>query len=273
MTVSTHRLSRDVRFCINPFLETQEPGYNSFAANPAGRGLALFLELGIVLSHSVDPDTGFVVNVSEIDRTVRRDAVPVMAQYVSEQYCHGQHIDFGQVVQMVEQAGDILMRSFSPCTLEKLTLTLTPFKAIAMKPKHTGKIYFSEKFEFAAMHKLWNTRFTEEENYRAFGKCAHPSGHGHNYWVEVTVALDHADEFDSLGFEKLVDDHLIELLDHKNLNEDIPYFSDHIPTIENIAEFSWEQLIGHLGQDRLHCVTVWESDRASCAYYGASTPK
>lgn len=233
----------------------------------------MFIELGVALSHSVDPDTGFVVNVSEIDRTVRRDAVPVMTQYVCDQYRRGHHIDLGQVVRLLAKAGDILICSFSPCTLETLTLKLTPYRAIAMRPKHKGSIYFSEKFEFAAMHKLWNARFTEEENYRAFGKCAHPSGHGHNYWVEVTVTLDGPDEFDSLGFEKLVDERLIALLDHKNLNEDVPYFRDHIPTIENIAEFSWDQLIEHIARGRLYCVTVWESDRASCAYYGKSGPE
>ena len=268
-----HHLSRDVRFCINPFLDTQEAGYNAFAARPTGRGLALFLELGVALSHSVDPDTGFVVNVSDIDRIVRRDAVPVIARHVSEQFRRGQHMEFGHVVKLIEKAGNILIRSFFPCTLEKLSLKLTPFRAITMKPQQKGKIYFSEKFEFAAMHKLWNTRFTEEENYRVFGKCAHPSGHGHNYWVEVTIATNHPDMFDSLALEKLVDDRLIERLDHKNLNEDISYFRHHIPTIENIAEFSWEQLIGHVEQGSLYCVTVWESDRTSCAYFGPPAPQ
>ena len=61
--------------------------------------------------------------------------------------------------------------------------------------------YFSEKFEFAATHTLWNEKLSEEENFDAFGKCANPAGHGHNYIVEVTAANEDGTAFGSGRFE------------------------------------------------------------------------
>jgi len=129
--------------------------------------------------------------------------------------------------------------------------------------------YFSEKFEFAATHKLWNEQFSEQRNFEVFGKCANPTSHGHNYVVEVAVKT--AADKDGLSisdFERTVDNEFIKLVDHKNLNVDVPYFAKAIPTVENIAAFAWERIVGKFSEATLHCVTVWETDRTCCSYYG-----
>jgi len=129
--------------------------------------------------------------------------------------------------------------------------------------------YFSEKFEFAATHKLWNDKFSRERNFEVFGKCANPAGHGHNYVVDVTVKEPAGSNSFCIGdFERIVDDELIKVLDHKNLNADVIEFGETNPTVENIASFSWNKLVGKFGRALLHCVTVWESDRMYCSYYG-----
>ena len=150
-----------------------------------------------------------------------------------------------------------------------------------MDTREPGGVYFSEKFEFAATHKLWNDSFSDEQNREVFGKCANPSGHGHNYLVEVTVqvpagpqdgdaqATDGTLEAFRIGqFECVVDTRLMQLLDHKNLNVDVPEFGQRIATVENLAVFAWQCLAGRFDCARLHCVTVWESDRTYCSYYG-----
>ena len=130
-------------------------------------------------------------------------------------------------------------------------------------------IYFSEKFEFAAMHKLWNDDFSEERNFKVFGKCANPTGHGHNYVVEVTVKIPTGENSFRIGdFERMVDDELIKLIDHKNLNADVAEFATAIPTVENIATFAWDKLAGKFDSATLHCVTIWETDKTYCSYYG-----
>ena len=139
-----------------------------------------------------------------------------------------------------------------------------------MDSKDLGMVYFSEKFEFAATHKLWNDDFSEQRNFEVFGKCANPTGHGHNYIVEVTIKMPtHEDGFRIGDFERIVNDELIELLDHKNLNADVEKFSRTIPTVENIAGFAWNKLAGKFSQATLHCVTIWETDKTYCSYYGS----
>jgi len=129
-------------------------------------------------------------------------------------------------------------------------------------------LYFSEKFEFAATHKLWNEDFSDERNFEVFGKCANPTGHGHNYIVEVTIKKPTGQGSLCIGdFEKVVDEELIKAVDHKNLNVDIDEFSKSNPTVENIAAFAWNRLVGKFA-DALHCITVWETDRTYCSYYG-----
>ncbi|MHC4360638.1 MAG: 6-pyruvoyl trahydropterin synthase family protein, partial [Planctomycetota bacterium] len=60
----------------------------------------------------------------------------------------------------------------------------------------------------------------------------------------------------------------IALVDHKNLNADVEYFAKAIPTVENIAVFAWDRLVDNLADTKLHCVTVWETDKTCCSYYG-----
>ena len=130
-------------------------------------------------------------------------------------------------------------------------------------------IYLSEKFEFAATHKLWNDTFSEKQNFEVFGKCANPSGHGHNYTAEVIVKLPTDRRSLHLGsLEQIVDENFIRLVDHRNLNVDVPHFAKTIPTVENIAAFAWEKLADKLGDVKLHCVTIWETDKTHCSYYG-----
>jgi 6-pyruvoyltetrahydropterin/6-carboxytetrahydropterin synthase len=99
-----HRLTRQVRFSVNPFLPEQSRGANSFASMPSGEGLAIFFELSVELISEVDPDTGFVVNVAEIDSYVREYAVPVFVRKVKENFGCAKHMDFFEMVEIVRLA-------------------------------------------------------------------------------------------------------------------------------------------------------------------------
>jgi len=258
-----------VRFSISPFLDAGDTGRNAYASRPAGEGLSLFLELGVELVGPAAPQTGLLVNVSDIDRAVRRHAVPVFTERVREYLRRGEHIGFDRSAALLRQAGAHLDDKFGPAQVDRLTLRLNPFRELAMDTNEPGMLYFSEKFEFAATHKLWNDGFSEAQNLRIFGKCANATGHGHNYLVEVTVRTPAAGPDLEVGrFEQVVDEHLMRVVDHKNLNLDVPAFRTRIPTVENIAVFAWERLAGRFDPAQLHCITVWESDRTYCSYYG-----
>jgi len=73
-----HKLARHVRFSINPFLSKEKEGFNSFVSKPAGEGLSIFLELSVEVAGEVEPATGFVVNVADIDKNVREFVVPFL---------------------------------------------------------------------------------------------------------------------------------------------------------------------------------------------------
>jgi 6-pyruvoyltetrahydropterin/6-carboxytetrahydropterin synthase len=262
-----HKLTRRVRFSINPFLPTDSEGFNTFSSKPAGEGLAVFFELAVTLEGAVEEKTGFVVNVLDIDKEVREFVVPVFAEWIRRYFREGRHAGFTEIAEFLAESREKLQGRFANTKVGELALQLNPLRKVAIDSRRGDMIYFSEKFEFAATHKLWNDSLTEQENFSVFGKCANPAGHGHNYIVEVTVKAKSGD-LRIADFEKVVDERLIRILDHKNLNIDVQHFSKVIPTVENLAVFAWEKLAGQFGKAELHCVTIQETDRTSCTYYG-----
>jgi 6-pyruvoyltetrahydropterin/6-carboxytetrahydropterin synthase len=280
-----HKLCRYVRFSINPFLQEDGPGFNPFASKPAGEGLSLFLELGIELAGDVDPATGLVVNVSDIDEMVRRFAVPVFAEGIRTSFRKASHVGYYELAELLKTAWATLADKFNPARLSRMCLKLDPFRTLAVDlsaealpagrqgsakadEPNCAMIYYSEKFEFAAAHKLWDEELTEKQNVKVFGKCANPAGHGHNYVVEVTIKYPAGQQPKMGDFEKIVYEELIKQVDHKNLNEDVSEFRQTNPTVENISVFAWNMLRGKFDKATLHCVTVWESDKTYSSYYG-----
>jgi len=264
-----HKLSRLIRFSINPFLPEDSSGFNSFVSRPAGEGLSIFFELSVMLVGEVEPATGFVVNVNDVDKEVQKYVVPIFARQIREDFRQGKHIGFFEITKLLKSAWEQLADKFGTARLGALSLALNPFRKVRVDCEDCKMSYFSEKFEFMATHKLWNDSFSDERNRKVFGKCANPAGHGHNYVVEVTIKNQADKGSFSIGdFERVVDGEFVKLVDHKNLNVDVPHFTKAIPTVENIAAFAWEKLMGKFGEAVLHCVTVWETDKTCCAYYG-----
>lgn len=264
-----HELARQIRFSINPFLSDETVGFNSYASKPCGAGFSLYFGLWVKLAGQIDEETGFVVNVVEIDKAVRRLAVPVFTACFKERYGGGEHVTLEDMRQVLTRVWGVVDNEFGSARLKQLSCEVNPFRKIWIDAEDSKVLHISEKFEFAAMHKLWNASFSDEKNFEVFGKCANRSGHGHNYVVEVTVCRqDESDGFSIGEFEKTVSCEFIDLVDHKNLNADVAEFSVKNPTIENIAVFAWEKLCGKFSHCVLESVTVWESDRTHCTYRG-----
>ena len=263
-----HCLSRQVRFTINPFLAENSEGCNSFSSKPAGEGLGIYFELSVKLSGQVEEATGLVVNVTEIDKMVRQFVVPVFSAAVREDYQNGRHIGFERLAELLREAQSQLTDKFGISKLEELSLKTNPFRKLAINCGDKEMIYFSEKFEFAATHKLWNDDFSEQRNFEVFGKCANPTGHGHNYVIEVTVGSKNSGDLKVGDLETIVEHEFVALVDHRNLNADVEVFGKIIPTVENIAVFAWDKLVDNFAAAKLVCVTIWETEKTSCSYYG-----
>jgi len=265
-----HILARHVRFSINPFLTGQSPGHNSYASDPSGEGLSIFFDLCVELAGTVDAKTGFVVNVLDIDEKVREFVVPVFAERIKEHFQRRRHISLAMLAELLRLTWARLSGRFGRANVNRLVLALNPYRKITVESEVSKMLYYSEKFEFAAMHRLWNESFSDEHNRQVFGKCANPAGHGHNYVVEVTVKIPGRETGLRTGdFERIVDDEFIGLVDHKNLNADVAELRKINPTVENIAALAWEKLVGKFGESALQRVTVWETDKTHCSYCGA----
>ena len=124
-------------------------------------------------------------------------------------------------------------------------------------------VYLTRKAEFSASHYYNNPEFTPEENRRIFGKCNNPHGHGHNYTLEVTVkgSVDSRSGFvvDLKQLKEIMHREVLDAMDHRFLNKEVPEFATRIPTTENLAIAIWQRLESKLEKARLHRVRVYET--------------
>jgi len=133
-------------------------------------------------------------------------------------------------------------------------------------------VYLTRKAEFSASHYYHNDSFSPEENQRVFGKCNNPNGHGHNYTLEVTVkgAVDQRSGFvvDLKDLKDTMNREVIDAMDHRFLNKEVPEFKTAIPTTENLAIAVWKRLEGKLSVAKLHRVRVYETPDLFVDVYG-----
>jgi 6-pyruvoyltetrahydropterin/6-carboxytetrahydropterin synthase len=134
------------------------------------------------------------------------------------------------------------------------------------------RVYIARRAHFSAAHRLYNPDFTDEHNWETFGACNNPKGHGHNYVVEVWLCggIDPATGyvFDLTRLKKIVDEAVIQRVDHKHLNEDVDFLQGVNPTAENLAVLFWRQLEGRVPRDMLHAVRVYETDKNFAEFRG-----
>jgi 6-pyruvoyltetrahydropterin/6-carboxytetrahydropterin synthase len=133
------------------------------------------------------------------------------------------------------------------------------------------KIELSRRYRFAASHRLHSAQLSEEENYRVFGKCNNPLGHGHNYVLEVSLSgnVDPATGMiaNLSDVDTFVDRQVLEEFDHKSLNEDVAAFRDQVPTTENLCIEIFRRLKA-FPHARLERIRVEETGNNSFEYSG-----
>jgi 6-pyruvoyltetrahydropterin/6-carboxytetrahydropterin synthase len=124
-------------------------------------------------------------------------------------------------------------------------------------------VLLSKRIEFAAAHRYVNPEWDEAKNRSVFGLCYNPPAHGHNYLMEVTVSGEVDPKtgmvVNLFDLKRVLLD-VIEEFDHKNLNLDMPYFKNKIPTSENLARVLWTKLESKEGIGRLHAVRLYEDE-------------
>lgn len=134
------------------------------------------------------------------------------------------------------------------------------------------KVTICRKAHFNAAHKLYNKNWSNERNREVFGKCSNENYHGHNYELIVKlrgeIDRDTGMVYDLGDLKNIIKTEIEDLLDHKNLNIDIPYFNDIIPTTENLSVFIWNKLRNAIELDCEISVILYETPRNFVEYTG-----
>jgi 6-pyruvoyltetrahydropterin/6-carboxytetrahydropterin synthase len=124
-------------------------------------------------------------------------------------------------------------------------------------------VLVSRRESFNAAHQLRDPSLSDDQNWRLFGKCANL--HGHNYLLDVVVGgkVDQASGYvmDLKCLSDVMCRQIIQYVDHRNLNTDVPWLEGRITTAENLAVIFWERLRAELPEGVLRSVRVWETDK------------
>jgi 6-pyruvoyltetrahydropterin/6-carboxytetrahydropterin synthase len=245
---------------------------NSFSAWPAMRGLGRYYELDVCCAGQADAQTGYFINIKQIDQAVREHLLCFLEQMVS-----GPDNPAGVAMGHLMQQMINLLQPPLEDSVQRLRLSLSPMHHIEIGRHNMDQVTIRQQYEFSAAHRLQVADLDEEENRRLFGKCFNPAGHGHNYRLEVVVdaPIDPAghilwiDELDQTVTRQVIDK-----LDHKHLNEDVEAFGNLNPSVEHIAQVIWQMLSGHvtnLGSAdavKLAEISIWETQKTRCTYRG-----
>lgn len=134
-------------------------------------------------------------------------------------------------------------------------------------------VYLTRVEHFNAAHKLYNPNWSKEKNEEVFQGCANENWHGHNYELWVTVKgspnPDTGFTMDAKVLSQLVKKHVLEKVDHKNLNLEVDFLEGKMTSAENLAIGIWNELKPHLPEDvTLHRIKLFETPRIFIEYFG-----
>ncbi len=135
-------------------------------------------------------------------------------------------------------------------------------------------IYLTRRERFCSAHRMFREDWSDEENFRVYGKCSNPNWHGHNYILWVTVKGEQSPDN---GFvininilKEIILRNVISKLDHKNINLEVDFMKGKVATTENLAIAVWNELKQPIEKEGavLHCIKIEETENNSIEYYG-----
>jgi 6-pyruvoyltetrahydropterin/6-carboxytetrahydropterin synthase len=136
-------------------------------------------------------------------------------------------------------------------------------------------IHITRKEHFNAAHRMYREEWSPEKNTEVFGKCANPNWHGHNYDLFVTikghVTYTTGYLMDLKELKVIIQDYVIDKLDHKNLNLDVDFMKGKMATTELLCMEIFNQLKTPVEANKgmfLHSVRLHETENNSAEYFG-----
>ena len=130
----------------------------------------------------------------------------------------------------------------------------------------------TRRMHFNAAHRVHNPALSDAENTALFGKCNNPNWHGHNYVLDVSVTGSVSPKtgyvIDLAKLKEIVNREVVEKIDHRNLNIEVPFMTGQIPTTENIVVAIWKVLTPAIAPATLDRLVLWETENHSAEYRG-----
>lgn len=235
-------------------------------SNPSGHGHDYQLE--VMVKGALNEASGVVVNTVDIKKIVGG----FVEQELDGKFLNKEHPHFMTKIPTTENLVTYLWDAISPqlqgCELHRLRLHENPF--LYAEKEAEKMVRLTRKYHFSAAHRLHSDQLSDEENIRLFGKCNNPFGHGHNYYLEVTVEgipdpvtgmitdLSYLDE--------IIDSVVLNKFDHKHLNIDTNEFNGLNPTSEVVAKVMYDMLSPYL--PNLYKIGLWETEKNYFEYMG-----
>ena len=191
----------------------------------------------------IDPLSGMVVNITDVDRVLKRHVTgPLADKHLTYEVPH-----FRDTPPTLENLSRYVADRFAAhfdtpqARLTRVVVWESPTLWATLNTEH-NMIALTRSLDFAASHRLHAPGLSDEENGEIFGKCNNPHGHGHNYLVEVTVAGEPDPTtgmlVDLSALDAVLDREVMGRFDHKHLNLDVPDFAHVNPTSENLTRVS-----------------------------------
>lgn len=225
----------------------------------------------VTVAGEVDPQTGMVINLSDVKRAVHGVLEEFDHKNLNEDSPH-----FAGLLPTTERVASTIWSLLEPSlvglTRVRLYESQSGYVAYGQEPERASSsvaaMTLTRVYRFSSAHRLACPTFTDEENEAIYGKCSSRHGHGHDYTLEVTLA-PRPGRSDGLGeLDRLVTDQVLTPFDHRDLNSDVKEFRWLVPTAENILIVTWERLVKQLPPGFLSRLTLVETRDNYFEYYG-----
>ncbi|MES1024455.1 6-carboxytetrahydropterin synthase [Gloeocapsa sp. BRSZ] len=260
------QFSASHRYWLRELSEAENTQRFGLCARTPGHGHNYILYVS--LAGELD-EYGMVQNLSEVKQVIKRE----VTSQLDFSHLNDVWTEFQQTLPTTENIARVIWQRLAPY-LPLVRIQLFEHPELWAEYQGNGmEAYLTLSTHFSAAHRLARPDLSYEENSEIYGKCARPNGHGHNYHLEVTVKGDIDPRTGMLvdlgALQQIIDDLVVEPLDHTFLNKDIAYFAEVVPTAENIAVYISNVLrspIRELGAT-LHKVKLIESPNNSCEIY------
>ncbi|NRF95586.1 6-carboxytetrahydropterin synthase [Paenibacillus frigoriresistens] len=225
-------------------------------------------KLEVMVKGRLNWESGIVVNTTDIKNIVN----DFIKKELDGKFLNREHPYFMKNVptseNMVDYIWAFLKNKFEGCELHRIRLFENHY--LSAIRESDSLTCLTRKYHFCAAHRLHSDQLSTEENIDLFGKCNNPHGHGHNYYLDVTVKGKPHPETGMIinltELDTIVERVVLNKFDHKHLNLDTAEFANLNPTAEAVAMVIYNMLAPHL--PGLHKIGLWETEKNYFEYCG-----